>query len=141
MFKELVEEYKHLFDFGPRNRFHIGCGEGWYNLISTMLYMIKTHEDSMEKIANLYPDKKLEYKPLKFLQIKEKFGCLRIYVDGGDFYTHGIIDTVENLSSKVCMISGNKGKLRYKKLNENNEVVPAWVTCLSDEEAAKAGYV
>lgn len=43
-------------------------------------------------------------------QIKEKFGSLRFYVDGGDDYTEGIISMAEAMSSVTCEVCGNTGK-------------------------------
>jgi hypothetical protein len=89
----------------------------------------------------LYPDGKTEYIQLYFLQIKEKFGTLRIYATGGDFYTRGVVDMAERMGSKICEFSGNKGKIRHKRIDpETGEVVSAWVKCMSDDTAKQQGY-
>lgn len=43
-------------------------------------------------------------------QIKEKFGGLRFYIDGGDDYIHGAITMAENLSYRICEECGTPGK-------------------------------
>lgn len=44
------------------------------------------------------------------VQVKEKFGSLRFYVDGGDKYTDGIISMAEAMSYVICEICGSPGK-------------------------------
>jgi hypothetical protein len=48
---------------------------------------------------------------VKIGQIKEKFGGLRFYIDGGDKEVQGMISFAEYLCSKTCEVSGNKGEL------------------------------
>ncbi len=43
-------------------------------------------------------------------QVKEKFGGLRFYVDGGDHYIYGAIQMAENMSFRVCEECGAPGK-------------------------------
>lgn len=43
------------------------------------------------------------------VQVKEKFGGLRFYVDGGDDYTDGIIRMAEAMSVVTCEECGNVG--------------------------------
>lgn len=45
-------------------------------------------------------------------QIKEKFGGLRFYYDGGDDQVHGMVRMAEAWASTVCEQCGNPGKLR-----------------------------
>ena len=64
----------------------------------------------------------LEYFPVKFDQVKEKYGGLRLYFSGGDSYIEGIIDMAEEYSYKICEVCGNKGK-------PNKE---GWITTLCE---------
>lgn len=48
----------------------------------------------------------------EFAQIKEKFGSLRIYTDGGDEVTDGAVSTVEVASERTCMICGKMGTIQ-----------------------------
>ena len=43
-------------------------------------------------------------------QVKEKFGGLRFYYDGGDTYTAGIVDMMENMSNVTCDSCGAPGE-------------------------------
>ena len=135
--QKLLETYPNYFG----TNFYIECEDGWYDILDTMLYTIKIHENQMNQIKELYPDGKTEYIQLYFLQIKEKFGTLRIYATGGNFYTRGVIDMAERMGSKICEFSGNKGKIRHKRIDpETGEVVSAWVKCMSDDTAKQQGY-
>jgi hypothetical protein len=46
-------------------------------------------------------------------QIKEKFGTLRFYYDGGDDYVDGIVRMAESMSSVTCETCGNPGTQTY----------------------------
>ena len=136
--QKLLETYPNYFG----TNFYIECEDGWYDILDTMLYTIKIHENQMNQIKELYPDGKIEYIQLYFLQIKEKFGTLRIYATGGNFYTRGVIDMAERMGSKICEFSGDKGKIRHKRIDpETGEVVSAWVKCMSDDTAKQQVYI
>mgnify|MGYP003341619096 FL=1 len=47
-----------------------------------------------------------------FLQIKEKFGSLRVYAANLDDYSSGIIRMSENISEIICEECGKPGKKR-----------------------------
>lgn len=118
----LYDKYPELF--ANRNKtpmescmsFGIECSIGWYNIISSVCYQIKQHEKNIaERIVARNKYKKendksdLEYIPVKFDQIKEKFGGLRIYQSGGDDYVDGLISMAEEMSYKTCERCGCPG--------------------------------
>ena len=41
------------------------------------------------------------------VQVKEKFGSLRFYINGGDDYIYGMIDLAENMSYRTCETCGS----------------------------------
>ena len=93
-----------------------GCehGDGWFDILSTLCWMIKQHEDN-KKWQTEYqqkqdPDYVSDYNPVKFDQIKEKFGGLRIYFSGGDEYIEGLVSMAESFSYKICEVCGERGK-------------------------------
>jgi len=45
-------------------------------------------------------------------QIKEKFGTLRFYYNGGDDYIRGLVSMAEGFSSRTCENCGNPGRRR-----------------------------
>lgn len=96
-----------------------GCehGNGWFDILSSLCWMIKQHEDNIvwrKKYLQENEPEKLsqepEYFPVKFDQIKEKFGTLRVYFSGGDDYVEGLISMAEAISGKICETCGNKGE-------------------------------
>jgi hypothetical protein len=95
-----------------------GCevGNGWYELLSSVCWRIFQHEKNIEDTKRILADQpekikaELEYFPVKFDQIKEKYGGLRIYFTGGDDYVDGIVSMAEEYSYKVCEVCGNSGK-------------------------------
>ena len=47
------------------------------------------------------------YSPVHFLQIKEKFGGLRLYYSGGDSYIAKLVDEAERKSYETCECCGS----------------------------------
>jgi hypothetical protein len=45
-------------------------------------------------------------------QVKEKFGTLRFYYEGGDETIHGMVSMAESMSSVMCETCGAPGELR-----------------------------
>ena len=93
----LKEKYPEMYD-------NVYCGisisEGWYEIIYHLSSSIYSH----------CKFKKIDYP--KVAQIKEKFGGLRFYVDGGDDFTHGAIQMAENWASRTCETCGERGQRR-----------------------------
>lgn len=46
------------------------------------------------------------------VQVKEKFGTLSFYTEGGDDYTRGVESLAESMSAVTCEICGSPGKIR-----------------------------
>ena len=119
---QLYEKYPDLFSNRNKSRMEScmcwGCevGNGWYELLSSVCWRIFQHEKNIEDTKRILADQpekikaELEYFPVKFDQIKEKYGGLRIYFTGGDDYVDGIVSMAEEYSYKVCEVCGNTGK-------------------------------
>jgi len=60
-------------------------------------------------------------------QIKEKFGELRFYYDGGDEYVKGLVSMAEAISEITCEQCGARGELRQG----------GWLKVLCDEHNAE----
>jgi hypothetical protein len=127
----LYEKYPNLFENrlkSPREScmsFGVECGLGWYEIISNVCWMIKQHEDN-KRWQTKWKEKKNqeikdsmgisiegeepEYFPVKFDQVKEKYGGLRLYFSGGDEYVEGLISMAEAFSYTVCEVCGNKAE-------------------------------
>jgi hypothetical protein len=136
--ENLYEKYPSLF----KNLSYVECNEGWYDLISSVCFTINAHESVIENHKKYYPERQniSDYEPFEFTQIKEKFGSLRIYSNGGDIFTQGVIRMAENLSSKICEFTGNSGKI-YSKVIIDGEICRGWLKCLCPEKAKEYNYV
>jgi hypothetical protein len=119
---QLYEKYPDLFSNRNKGRMEScmcwGCevGNGWFDILSSLCWMIKQHEDNIrwnrEYLEKNDPEKlqeKPEYFPVKFDQIKEKYGSLRCYFSGGDDYIEGLVSMAEAISCKTCENCGQKG--------------------------------
>lgn len=80
-------------DIHPCN---FGCGEGWKTIINDLCTQIKA----------------LGLPNLRVVQIKEKFGGLRFYVDGADNAVYDLIAEAEKKASQTCELCGAPGKER-----------------------------
>jgi hypothetical protein len=95
------------------------CGEGWHDIISEVCRIAET------RIKNR------DIAEFKFTQIKEKFGGLRMYFDGGDDYIAGAVRMAESVSFRTCEITGKPGVLCKKG---------GWLRTLCDEQAELNGF-
>lgn len=72
-------------------------------------FIAKTIQQSLEQGEREVPS---EIPQVVAVQIKEKFGTLRFYYDGGDEYISGLVAMAEWVSSVTCEECGERGKLR-----------------------------
>jgi len=75
--------------------FGIMCGNGWYGI----LY------DLFRNLSELDED-------IELLEVKEKFGTLRVYIINGSDKAYDLIEEAESKSRFVCEVCGKEGKLR-----------------------------
>ncbi|WP_374088054.1 hypothetical protein [Methylomicrobium lacus] len=69
------------------------CGNGWYELIHSISVLLSNHT----------PD-------IRAVQVKEKYGELRFYLDRDDDYTDGVVGMAEYISSHTCSACGSPGQ-------------------------------
>lgn len=124
--RKLVTKYSELFrgkDKPPTESlmcFGCECDDGWFDIINNACALIQNHLKH-----------ELTCPAVEFVQIKEKYGGLRLYYHGGDEYVAGVCNMAEAMSYNVCEISGNRGELY---------AAGHWVRTLSSELAEKNGY-
>lgn len=109
-YDQLFEKYKHLFQYEGKNHpafYGISCGDGWYWLLETLLERIDTHIKNSNRREN--PDERIT--GFQIAQVKEKFGGLRFYSDGGDSYIDGLVSFAEDLSYNTCETCGTNQEL------------------------------
>lgn len=74
------------------------CGDGWFTILDNLCSIIKFHLEQ-------YPD----VPKVRAAQVKEKFGNLRFYYDGGDEFIRGLVQMAEAMSATTCDRCGSVG--------------------------------
>lgn len=102
--------------------------DGWFHIIDKACGDIQSHINSERKqrasaLRAKRSGKEISPWSLKYLenspcsqvvavQVKEKFGTLRFYVNGGDEFTSGVIAMAESMTEITCETCGSpEGKL------------------------------
>lgn len=121
--KKLVEKYPKIF----RDRYAdmkttcmcwgFECGEGWYQIIDELCEKIQNHIDT-----NGAPQ-------VVAVQVKEKFGGLRFYIDGGDKHVYELIHEAENKSYETCETCGSTENVKQTR--------GGWILTLCEKCSAK----
>lgn len=78
-------------------------GDGWYNIIHALCSNIQRHIDWKNRESEVV-------KQVVVKQVKEKFGTLRFYYDGGDDYISGLVTMAETMSAHTCEVCGSPGQ-------------------------------
>lgn len=103
--KQLFDNYPELFkekDLPPTQSimcFGFECNDGWFNLLDCLCKSIVSYQ-KYNKIT-----------PVVVQQVKEKFGSLRFYYQGGDDYIDGMTRLAEVISENTCEECGDKGTI------------------------------
>lgn len=95
--------------------FSFECNDGWFRILlwlSRYLEMYVTQQNDMAKVNPQYYQ---PVKPIVARQIKQKFGTLRFYCEGGNEHTKTIINYTEFISGYVCEETGNTDDIGYNK--------------------------
>jgi len=137
--KRLVEEFPLLFrDYGKSPQetcMAWGCehSDGWFNIIHALCRAISSHISRSKEPIDF-----------EFTQIKEKFGTLRVYTDGGDDYINGVIRMAEEMSALTCEVTGESGQMCrkghwYRTLSRKQAELDGYVVCADEKEAKVEG--
>lgn len=84
------------------------CGNGYFPIINILCNKIQHHIDWHNRFADKWGEDKIPQ--FVALQVKEKFGSLRIYYTGGDDYCEGLVVMAASWSWNTCEICGDGGK-------------------------------
>ena len=127
--KALVEKFPLIF----KNRYGdmaetcmcwgFECGDGWYQILDSLCANIQSHIDWSHKSYawdlkwnEEHPE---EQRPVRepvsqvvATQVKEKFGGLRFYYDGGDEEISGMVRMAESWAAHTCEECGAPGTMR-----------------------------
>lgn len=96
--------------------------KGWNKILEDMIEEIYRREQFI--LANSLQEK---YEPVRIIQIKQKFGGLRVYYDGGqnDSGISSIVMHTEQLADLTCEVCGTIETV-------NKRYIRGWVSTLCD---------
>jgi hypothetical protein len=97
--KRMEEKYPKMFA-QPYGGFAIG--EGWWPIIESLCSNIQHYINWKNKESEVVPQ-------VVVAQIKEKFGGLRFYYEGGDDRIYGMVSMAESWADKSCETCGAPG--------------------------------
>jgi hypothetical protein len=100
--KKMEERFPAMF-VGAYGGFAVG--KGWWHIIETLCANIQSHIDWANR-------KEQVVSQVVVAQVKEKFGGLRFYYDGGDETIHGMVRMAEAWAGASCETCGDKGESR-----------------------------
>ncbi|NBP01225.1 MAG: hypothetical protein EBU90_14010 [Proteobacteria bacterium] len=91
-------------------------GDGWFDLLDNLCWVIQERIDNrktqIEWCITNGKERPEEIPQVVAVQVKEKYGTLRFYYDGGDDYIAGAVDLAETMSSCTCEECGAPGHKR-----------------------------
>lgn len=108
--KLICEKYPLIFQNRHENMqktlmcFGFCHGDGWCNIIDNLCDGIQKHCDSKKAAGD--PGFQVVA-----VQVKEKYGGLRFYINGGDDHIYDLIRVAEKASYETCEECGDPGKL------------------------------
>lgn len=119
--KDLETKYPEMFaePYGG-----VACGAGWWPIIQALCSQIHHHVKWKNEQKEKYNHGE-GCAPVVVRQIKEKFGGLRFYYDGGNDMIDGMVRMAESWAARSCETCGNVGKSRSG----------GWIRTLCDEHA------
>lgn len=122
--KRMEEKFPKLF--GHKQYGGFGVGPGWWPILESLCGRINSHVEWKQNQLEKYqrgegcPD-------VVVAQIKEKFGGLRFYYDGGDDTVDGMVRMAEAWADHSCEECGSPGKSRSG----------GWIKTLCDKHEAE----
>jgi hypothetical protein len=100
--KRMEKSYPKMFE-GKYGGFAVG--KGWYPILERLCKNIQQHIEWQNRESEVVPQVIVE-------QIKEKFGGLRFYYQGGDEQVAGMVRMAEAWADVACEECGGIGKRR-----------------------------
>ena len=85
------------------------CGDGWYKILDSLCYQIQNYIDWKQEQKEKY-GRGEGCKQVVAVQVKEKFGGLRFYYEGGDEHISGMVRMAEEWAVNTCEKCGETGK-------------------------------
>lgn len=133
--KKMAEKFPRYFGEGKRYG-GFAIGEGWYAIIESLMSQIDHYTKwkrnmRARDLKNFRAgDISVTVTPkvnwIKVEQIKEKFGGLRFYYQGGDAQISGMVTMAEAWAGRSCETCGDRGERRSG----------GWIRTLCDKHEA-----
>jgi len=95
--------------------FSFECGDGWFRIILWLSRYLDMYVVQQNEYSQKYPQQYQPVKPIVARQVKQKFGTLRFYYEGGDEHTRSIISFVEFISGYICETTGKEENVGYNR--------------------------
>lgn len=126
---QLREQYPKMFN-GQNSGLWVG--PGWQKIVHVLCTSIQHYIDSVEVRRKFVLENGKGVLPepvpqVVVMQIKEKFGTLRFYYDGGDQYILGLVSMAEEWADRTCEECGEVGSRRSG----------GWIKTLCDKHEAE----
>lgn len=123
----LEESYPKMFTYPYGG---VAVSQGWYHIIESLCKNIDSYINwkYQQHTRSITQNEKViqpAVPQVVVTQIKEKFGGLRFYYDGGDEHVSGMVRMAESWADHTCEMCGAPGKLRRG----------GWLTTLCDEHS------
>jgi hypothetical protein len=96
-FDKLRQDYPLMYG----KSYDLYVDEGWHPIILALTQQIQARIDWSVKLGH-------PINQVKVSQIKEKFGGLRFYYDGGDDCIDGMVNMAELWASQTCEMCGDR---------------------------------
>ena len=109
----------------PIELFGVECGNGWKDLLTPIIDYV-----------NEYNKDKKEEEKIEFMQIKEKYGGLRVYTNFGTKELFDLIEKAEDESYNVCEDCGSREDVGMR---ESGWLTTMCLECIK-KEVKERGY-
>jgi len=111
---KLRAAYPLVFQYPLMNDEPIRCGEGWFHLLWLLCGGLQEtiEEVGFAALDHSDPQAVADFSQWRAVQVKEKFGALRLYLHRETSEMTTLLDLAERLSQHVCDVCGKPGKQR-----------------------------
>lgn len=120
-FQELIDKYPKIFSLmgDPYYRVSSGFPDNWLQTLDWMCESIQEHIDNI----NIHNKHLPPVEQLVCKQVKDKFGELRFYFNGGDKECEGMVKMAETILWNTCELCGD---------HENLHTTTGWIRRVCD---------
>lgn len=115
MKSELQSYLKKKFPALYPSTFEFECNDGWFRILLWLSRYLEMYITQQNEMAVKNPQYYQPVKQVVATQIKQKFGVLRFYYEGGNEHIRSIIDYTEFISGYICENTGSINDVGYNR--------------------------